>query len=292
MLPLLERLQAGEATTAEAADYLANHFQLSQADREQLQPSGRQRTLSNRLGWATTHLRKAGLIENNGWGRYRLTELGKGVLASSPPKINIKLLDQFDGYREWRAGTSGPGAVTVEKMPDTDQTPEELLEATHRQLQTSLEQDLLDRVHAVSPSFFEKLVVDLIVAMGYGGSHDEAGRAVGQSGDGGIDGIINEDRLGLDVIYLQAKRWAAPVGRPAIQMFAGSLDGKRAVKGIFLTTSSFTKEAKDYVGSIGKTIILIDGATLAKLMIEYGVGVSETARYVVRQADSDYFNAG
>ena len=204
----------------------------------------------------------------------------------------MKVLDQFAEYREWRGAGSVASPGGGPKLPDVDLTPEELLEATHRELQASLEQDLLERVRAVSPSFFERLVVDLVVAMGYGGSHEEAGRAVGQSGDEGIDGIINEDRLGLDVIYLQAKRWASSVGRPTVQMFAGSLEGKRASKGVFITTSAFTGEARDYVKSIGKTIILIAGPTLAKLMTEYGVGVSETAKYVVRRIDSDYFEAG
>jgi restriction system protein len=187
----------------------------------------------------------------------------------------MKYLDQFEGYKEWRAGGSGSGDTTssagsvAPKPIDTNQTPEELLLATHRQMQRRLEQDLLDRVHEVSPSFFEQLVVDLVVAMGYGGSREEAGKAVGQSGDEGIDGIINEDRLGLDVIYLQAKRWQAAVGRPIVQMFAGSLEGKRAMKGILITTSSFTPDARQYVKSIGKTIILVDGPTLARLMIEH-----------------------
>ena len=292
MLPLLEQLEAGEATASQVAERLADQFALSQEDRERLNPSGRARTFANRVGWATTHLRKAGLLENVGWGRYRLTERGKQLVASHPNKVGMKVLDQFLEYRKWRG--TGPGSTpgTPTKLPDVDLTPEELLEATHLQLQASLEQDLLERVRVVSPSFFERLVVDLVVAMGYGGSHEEAGRAVGQSGDEGIDGIINEDRLGLDVIYLQAKRWANPVGRPTVQMFAGSLEGKRASKGVFITTSVFTGEAREYVKSIGKTIILIDGTTLARLMTEYGVGVSETARYVVRRIDSDYFEAG
>jgi restriction system protein len=271
---------------------LGDQFALSQEDLERLNPSGRARTFANRVGWATTHLRKAGLLENVGWGRYRLTDRGRHVLATQPVQVNMRLLDEFAEYREWR----GAGPATIPGKPaqptNVDLTPEEMLETTHRELHASLEQDLLDRVREVSPSFFERLVVDLVVAMGYGGSHEEAGRAVGQSGDEGIDGIINEDRLGLDVIYLQAKRWASPVGRPTVQMFAGSLEGKRASKGVFITTSFFTGEARDYVRSIGKTIILIDGQTLARLMIEYGVGVSETARYVVRRIDSDYFEAG
>ena len=293
MLPLLDSLVNGEKATREVIDLLADRYHLTSDDREQLLPSGRQRTLDNRVGWAASHLRKAGLIENAGWARYKLTDSGKGLLGQKPSKVDMKLLDQFPGYKDWRSGTSKSATTSsVPKLPDVELTPEELLEATHRHLQSSLEQQLLDRVHEVSPSFFERLVVELVVAMGYGGSREEAGRAVGQTGDEGIDGIINEDRLGLDVIYLQAKRWSGSVGRPVVQMFAGSLEGKRASKGILITTSTFSSDARDYVKSIGKTIVLIDGPTLAKLMIEHGVGVRDTARYLVRQVDSDYFDVG
>jgi restriction system protein len=293
MLPLLESLVPGEKTTRQVIDALADRFKLSTEDRDQLLPSGRQRTFDNRIGWAASHLRKAGLIENNGWARYRLTATGLQVLQTHPDRVDMKHLDQCPGYKEWRSGSQkpSPGAPTP-KLPEVELTPEELIEATDRQLRSALEQEVLDRVHEVTPSFFEKLVVDLVVAMGYGGSREEAGRAVGQTGDEGIDGVVNEDRLGLDVIYLQAKRWAGSVGRPTVQMFAGSLEGKRASKGILLTTSTFTPEARQYVMTIGKTIILIDGPMLAKLMIEHGVGVRDTARYVVRQIDSDYFEAG
>jgi restriction system protein len=232
MLPLLESLVPGEMTTRQVIDSLADRYELSAEDREQLLPSGRQRTFDNRIGWAASHLRKAGVIENNGWARYRLTATGQQILEAHPDRVDMKLLDQFPGYKEWRSGTQKalPGTNTP-KLAEVELTPEELIESTDRQLRSSLEQEVLDRVHEVSPSFFEKLVVDLVVAMGYGGSREEAGRAVGQTGDEGIDGVVNEDRLGLDVIYLQAKRWAGSVGRPTVQMFAGSLEGNARPRG-------------------------------------------------------------
>jgi restriction system protein len=224
------------------------------------------------------------------------------VLAQNPPRIDASLLDQFEEFRAFRArrreGTSEvplvpPGETPSIKpsVPDlpSDQTPEDLLASAYRRLRRDLEIELIEQVKAASPAFFERLVIDLLVAMGYGGSRQDAGRAIGKSGDGGIDGIIKEDKLGLDVIYVQAKRWEGTVGRPEIQKFAGALQGQRASKGVFITTSSYTRDAVDYAAVINSKIILIDGEQLAGLMVDHNVGVSTIGMYELKRLDNDYF---
>jgi restriction system protein len=213
------------------------------------------------------------------------------VLAQQPARIDMAFLSQFPEYMAFRSrsplvtnGTT-PSPVPV----DDGSSPEETLEASYLTLRSTLAQDLLDRVKQVSPRFFERLVVDLLVAMGYGGSRRDAGEAIGRSGDGGVDGIINEDRLGLDIVYIQAKRWEQTVSRPEVQAFAGSLEGFRARKGVMITTSSFSQQARDYVGRIEKKIVLIDGEQLAQYLIDYNIGVAEVSRYVVKKLDLDYF---
>ena len=291
LLPLLRMTVDGEIhTTQEVTGRLGTEFALTNEDREELLPSGTRRRFNNRVNWATTHLRKAGLLESSGSGRFRATLSGQQVLATAPAKIDMKFLSQFAGY--WRTGEAG--GLTPEAgagAAETHQTPEELLEATHRQLEAALEQDLLDRVLAVTPTFFEQLVVDLLVKMGYGGSTDN-GKRVGRSGDGGIDGTIFQDPLGLDIVYVQAKRWTGSVSRPTVQGFAGSLQGFKATKGVLITTSTFTADAQSYVTQIPTRIVLIDGRQLARLMIRHGLGVTATAAYVVKRIDSDYFAAG
>ncbi|MCL6446453.1 MAG: restriction endonuclease [Alicyclobacillus sp.] len=289
MLPLL-RLAADkqEHVFSETVEQLATEFLLTSDERRELLPSGRQPRFDNRVGWATTHLVKARLLERTARGRFRITQRGINVLAMQPEKITNELLMQFSEFREFMRGAPVRGSDTAAGHARSE-TPHELLEANYQELRRSLADELLMRLKQCSPRFFERVVIDLIVAMGYGGSVEDAGKAVGRSGDDGIDGIIKEDRLGLDVIYLQAKRWEGVVGRPVVQAFAGSLEGHRARKGILITTSRFSAEAREYVSRIEKKIVLIDGEQLANLMIDYNVGVSEVTRYVVKKIDLDYF---
>lgn len=287
MRPLLEHSADGhDHTHAEAVDALGATLALSNEEREELLPSGKQTRLANRVAWARTHLKHAGLLESPARGVFRITARGLEALAETREAIDMKYLARYPEYLEFRAGKLVVGGNT--EAVD-DQTPEERLESSHATLRDALADDLLDRMRQVAPAFFEQLVVDLLVAMGYGGSRRDAAQAVGQSGDGGIDGIIKEDKLGLDAVYVQAKRWSGSVGRPVVQAFAGSLEGFRARKGILITTSSFSKDAMDYVGKIEKRIVLIDGVRLADLMIEHGVGVDPVASYVVHKIDEDYF---
>ena len=223
-------------------------------------------------------------------GIYRITDQGQALLLQNPARIDLKLLDQFPGHREFRtSGRKEADSQTVLNPVDNTLTPEEHITLGYQQIRDELADQLLQKTKECPPAFFEQLVVDLLLAMGYGGSRVNAGKAIGRSGDGGIDGTINEDKLGLDVIYIQAKRWEAVVGRPEIQKFAGALQGQRARKGVFITTSSFTKDARDYAAAIESKIILIDGEELSKLMIDHGVGVTEVATYSVKRIDSDYF---
>ena len=292
MRPLLELASDGrELRTSEAVGVLGDQFHLTKEEREELLPSGRQRRFNNRIAWATAYFRATGLLVSPGRGRYTITERGRQAIASGQ-QIDLKYLSQFPELAAFRTGTGAHGE-TDKQLPTevSTATPDEILESTSQALRKQLAVDLLEKVHGVDPAFFEKLVVDLLIEMGYGGSRKEAGKAIGQSGDEGIDGIINEDKLGLDVVYIQAKRWATgnTVGRREVQMFTGSLEGKQASKGVFITTSAFTGEARDYVKKISKRIVLIDGEELAQLMIDHGVGVADVNHYVTKRIDSDYF---
>ena len=299
MLPLLEIVKDGqEHRHREVSDVLAAQFKLSDAEKEELLPSGRQARFDNRVAWSRAYLKKAGLIENTKRGIFHITAEGLELLKSNPPRIDIRLLMQYPGIRDWRGpssrkpeddGAEGIATDITDRTIVETQTPEEVLEASYQELRRALAQELIDRIMTCYPKFFESLVVDLLVAMGYGGSRRDAGQAVGQSGDGGIDGIIKEDKLGLDIVYIQAKRWNNTVGRPIVQAFAGSLEGQRARKGIMITTSYFSPDAKDYVSRIEKKIVLIDGVQLAQMMIDYGIGVAEVANYTVKRVDLDYF---
>lgn len=294
MLPLLIFLKdGGEHSLREAIDVLADEFSLTENERVEMLPSGQQATFTNRVGWARTYLKKAGLLESTRRSYFRITPRGKQVLFDAPAKINVKFLEQFDEFVQFRnlrrENNHQEEMVSVESI---EQTPEESLESAYQKLREGLASDILQITKNCSPAFFEQLVVDLLVKMGYGGSRREAGQALGKSGDGGIDGIIKEDKLGLDIIYIQAKRWDSSVGRPEVQKFAGALQGQRAKKGIFITTSAFTKEAADYAVLIDTKIILIDGTQLAELMIDHGVGVATQATYEVKRIDSDYFIEG
>jgi restriction system protein len=290
--PLLAALADGqEHKLSEVVPTLADNFTLTEEERARLLPSGRQPMFHNRVHWASFYLLKAGLLERPRRGHMRIRERGREALGQAQT-INAKYLEQFPEFIAFIAPTDGGGTSTRTKEPEPpvrSQTPEEQLEAGYQRYRDSLASEVLARLHSCSPAFFEQVVIDLLVAMGYGGSRRDAGEAVGRTGDGGIDGIIKEDRLGLDVIYVQAKRWDANVGRPAVRAFAGSLEGHRARKGVLITTSDFSADAKDYVTRIEKRIVLINGAEMANLMIEHGIGVTEVSAYVLKRLDGDYF---
>jgi restriction system protein len=291
MLPLLKTASDGvEHTMRETVERLAGELNLTQEEQTELLPSGQQAIFTNRVAWARFYLKKAGLIESPRRGSLKITERGISVLGGSPTTINNKFLDQYQEFKEFRESSkTTQGEKPAEAREDEWQTPEENLELAHQRIRNELAQELLQKILSCSPAFFEYLVVELLVKMGYGGSRKDAGERVGQSGDGGIDGIIKEDRLGLDTIYIQAKRWQGTVGRPEIQKFVGALSGQRARKGVFITTSRFTADASDYVSLIETKVVLIDGGKLAALMIDFDVGVSTQATYVIKKVDSDYF---
>lgn len=295
MLPLLRVAADGsDHTTREAVEVLATEFQLTSAERNELLASGQQAIFNNRVGWANSYLKKAGLLESPRRGALRITARGLQILGENPARIDVRFLERFPEFIEFRdASRNIRETTTTESVAiTTEQTPEEALELAHQSLRLSLAQDILSRILSCSPTFFERLVVELLVKMGYGGSRRDAGERIGQSGDGGIDGIIKEDRLGLDTIYIQAKRWQGSVGRPEIQKFVGALQGQRAKKGVFITTSSYTSEAIDYASRIDTKVVLIDGQLLANLMMDFDVGVSVSASYIVKRIDSDYFEEG
>jgi len=290
MLPLLRYVgDQREHSLREAVDQLADHFNLTQEERKDLLPSGLQEVFKNRVGWARTYMKKAGLLESTRRAHFKITVLGMEVLTQSPTRIDVNFLEQFEKFRQFRAlrHTRTEGGEIEEEIPE--RTPEEALESAYKQLRDNLANELLQQIKSCSPSLFEKIVVELLVKMGYGGSRQDAGRAIGRTGDEGIDGIIKEDRLGLDIIYIQAKRWENTVGRPEVQKFAGALQGQRARKGIMITTSNFSKEALDYASRIDSKIVLIDGEQLAQLMIDHSLGVSPMAVYEIKKIDTDYF---
>lgn len=292
MLPLLKYAGDGqEHYIHDAIEYLADEFKLSEDERGELLQSGRQAVFDNRVGWARTYLKKAGLLESTKRGYFRITERGLKVLEDGPAKIDVKYLKQFPEFVQFRTTkTTKKEAEDKELEKYEESTPEELMEIGSQKLQEELVSELLDRIKKCSPTFFEKLVVELLVKMGYGGSLADAGKAIGRTGDEGIDGMIKEDKLGLDIIYIQAKKWENQVSRPEIQKFAGALQGQRAKKGIFITTSTFSKDAIEYVSKIDSKIILIDGEHLAQLMIENDVGVSKITEYNIKKIDTDYFS--
>jgi len=295
MLPVLQLASDGkEHKFSQAVEMLANEFGLTTEERIELLPSGSQAVFNNRVGWARSYLKQAGLLTSPKRGFFTITEKGTELLATNPTRIDTSILEQYPEFIEFknRRKDKAEGESEIESAFEQESTltPEDALAAAYNKLRSALESEILSAVKEASPSFFERVVVDLLVKMGYGGNRQDAGRALGKSGDGGIDGIINEDRLGLDVIYIQAKRWEGVVGRPEIQKFAGALQGQRARKGVFITTSSFTKEAKEYASVIDSKIILIDGEHLSKLMTEHNVGVSTVGQYEVKKLDSDYFD--
>lgn len=291
MLPLLNLTADGkEHSLREAVAILAREFSLTPDELAEMLPNGRKTRFYDRVGWAGTYLKKAGLLSASERGMFRITRRGIDVLKSKPQALNIKFLEQYPEFIEFHVRRHKGDKETVE-IDTESQTPEEVMEEAYQAWRKSLADEVLEKVKSCSPAFFERLVVDVLVKMGYGGTRRDAGKAIGRSGDEGIDGIINEDRLGLDVIYIQAKRWEKEnaIGRPEIQKFAGALMGQKAQKGIFITTSTFTKDAREYAGQIGSKIILIDGTMLAQLMIDYNVGVNLVVSYELKRLDSDYF---
>lgn len=293
MSPLLRAIADGQVwRLRDLVEKLGADFALTPDEMAELLPSGQGRTISSRVGWAKTYLKKAGLLAQPSRGVVVITDEGRKALAANPDGINADWLNRFEGYRDFIEASRPKGASesNTRETVDSDATPEEAIESSFRALQSALADDLLEQVKSCSPAFFERLVVELLVAMGYGGSIADAGKAVGKSGDGGIDGIIKEDKLGLDVVCIQAKRYTDNVvGRPAIQAFAGSMEPHRARKGVFLTTSSFSREALEYVQQAERRIVLIDGERLAELMIEHDIGVADYRQFNLKRLDSDYF---
>ncbi len=293
MLPLLKLTEDGEERSlSNTIDVLSQQFGLTDEERRELLPSGRQAKFDNRVSWAKTYLVKTMLLESTGRGLFRITERGRQVLSENPERIDLRFLKRFPELAEFREGSKQETVEDLTDVPDEDSnlTPEEILESSYQKMKSDLAQELLQKIRDSSERFFERLVVDLLIAMGYGGSRKDAGQAVGRTGDNGIDGIIKEDKLGLDVVYIQAKHWKNNVGRPELQAFAGSLEGFRARKGVFITTSDFASSAREYVGRIQKTIVLINGKQLADLMIDHNVGVNHVATYSVKGIDNDYFD--
>lgn len=298
MLPVMRVLADDKPKhRTELSDLMADHFGLTAEEREQLLPSGKATVIKSRTGWALTYMKQAAIVVSPKRGWYTLTARGKEILASNLKQVDSAYLQQFPEFLEFRARSQTDTDDATETAPAVSMTapatpgldPEEALEDAYLRLRAEVEAELLETVKAGSPQFFERLVIDLLVQMGYGGSREEAARAVGRSGDGGIDGVIDEDRLGLDVIYVQAKRWEGSVGRPEIQKFAGALQGQRAKKGVFITTSHFTKDAEDYAARIESRIVLIDGRRLATLMFDANVGVAPRISFTVKSIDGDYF---
>jgi restriction system protein len=293
MLPLLKYASDNEEhATKDAVYHLSNYFSLTEEEREEHIPSGKEPLIKNRTGWAITYFKKAQLLEATKRAHFKITSRGLAILSSNPVKISSNCLMQFPEFREFKnidhSRTNEEVAIISD---DNDKTPEEAMDIAYLAIRKALAQELLNKIQSLPPSFFEKLVVELLVKMGYGGSLRDAGKALGKSGDGGIDGIIKEDKLGLDVIYIQAKRWNEnnAVGRPEIQGFVGALAGHGAKKGVFITTSRFTAEAKAYTPRNETKIVLIDGEQLAQYMIDYNLGVTPISQYEVKRLDIDYF---
>jgi len=293
MLPLLNSISDGQTYKfRDVVNSLSDQFQLSQEEKKELLPSGTQAIFDNRVGWARFYLKKAGLIVSEKRGTMQITEAGKSLLEKNITELNAKDLEQFDDFVAFKESMTQTQKKKDEKnlQPSfEDTTPVELLEYAYQKLKNDLASELLDTIKSATPEFFEKLVIDLLIRMGYGGSRKDAGQALGKSGDGGIDGIIKEDMLGLDAIYIQAKKWDNTVPVKEIRDFAGALLGNKARKGIFITTSNFPGSAYEFVNQIEHKIILINGEMLTDLMIQHSVGVSIDNSYEVKKIDTDYF---
>lgn len=295
MTPMLQLLSDGlEHRITDVAARLAVHFGLSEEDQRDMIPSGRKSRHYDRVGWAASYMKQAALIFSPRRAWYQITQRGLDIVQAGY-EVNTAYLEQFVEFQEFRARSRA--ANDVEDISTTPlaqqtqlQTPDEVIETAYQELRAALASELLDRLKEASPQFFEQAVIDLLLAMGYGGSSREAASRVGRTGDGGIDGIINEDQLGLDVVYIQAKRWQGTVGARDVRDFSGSLDERKSQKGVFITTSDFTREARDFVERTSKRIVLIDGQRLAQLMIDYNIGVTARKTYVIKRVDEDYFS--
>lgn len=292
MLPVLKLLgDKKEYQSKEIKDYICKEFKLTQKEMEEKLPSSNSISLiSNRVAWAEAHMKMAGIIESPRRGFYRITNDGVNVLKKTPEKINLKFLQSFEEYKRKKAEWKNKEKEDSQENEEINSlTPDEMLELGHKKIKNELSTELLIRVKETSPKFFENLVIELLIKMGYGGSLEERGSVTGKSGDEGIDGVIKEDKLGLDIIYIQAKKWEGNVGRPEIQKFVGALQGQRAKKGIFITTSSFNENSYEYVSKIDIKVILINGEELANLMIDYNVGVTLKRNYEIKKIDTDFF---
>jgi restriction system protein len=290
MLPFLKFAGDGkEHAKHEVVDRLSSYFKLSEIELKELLPSGKQELFDNRVGWTRTYLKKAGLIDTTRRGYFRITDRGQELLKQNPPKIDVKLLKQYPEFREFVIYKSDKSDTVISK-DDEKINPQERLYNAYQQINEELARDILQQLKTVTPRSFENIVVDLLVKMGYGGSDKDAARAIGRSGDEGVDGVINQDTLGIDRIYIQAKRWnETPVRHSDIRNFIGALDLKHAERGIFITTSTFSKDIIEKVNSSSKRIILIDGNELARLMISHKVGVSVEDTFELKKLDMDYF---
>lgn len=295
MLPLLLYVKDGEEYAISNCIYfLANQFNLTQDELNEWLPSKKQKTFYNRVYWAKAHLKMAGVLENTKRGHFKITARGVNILKENPASVSVKyLMSKFEDYNKmivgYRKSNSDNSQISEEETQQVE-TPEEQIEFGYQKIINSLSAELLLKLKSVHPSFFEKIVIELLVKMGYGGSIDEAGKATRYTNDEGIDGIIKEDKLGLDVIYIQAKRWEGTVSRPEIQKFVGALAGQRAKKGVFITTSNFSKEAIIYASQMDSKIVLVDGESLAQYMIDNNLGVSVQNTYEIKKIDSDYFD--
>lgn len=295
--PVLEAASKGEAKIGEVVEKLADSFGLTREEREALIPSGGQTLLANRTHWAKTYLTQAGLLQRTGRGRFTITEDGRRALQRAPGRIDIDFLKQFPSFREFqsRSRSDSEGRPDDEVEPNSNGsaslTPDEAMRAAQQRLEQALASELLERILGSPPEFFERMVVKLLSGMGYGGSVAEAARALGRSGDGGVDGVIDQDPLGLDRVYVQAKRYAVDnsVGPGAVRDFFGSLDRFKATKGLFVTTSSFTQSARETSEYLSKRIVLIDGAHLTKLMIRYNVGCRIEETLFIKKLDEEFF---
>lgn len=291
MLPFLKLLADGaEHSLPETTQTLSDEFQLTEAERHELLPSGNQAIMRNRVGWARMYLKKALLLDAPRRGAFQITERGQQVLAENPDIINARYLRRFEEFCEFQNTSTTSNDITPSQELESNQTPTEIIETAHKTLNNDLASDVLDSIKSQSPQFFEHLVIKLMQAMGYGGWSTQSGQATQYTADGGIDGIINEDPLGLETIYLQAKRYTDnSIGRPDIQAFVGALEMKRARKGVFITTSRFSKDALEYTSMIEKKVVLIDGKQLADLMIRHNLGVSVKQTFQVKTIDTDFF---
>jgi restriction system protein len=292
MLPILKLAAQGEFSVPMAAIEIAKNHGLSDAEAEEMLPSGKQRLLHNRIHWAKFYLTKAGLLESPKRGRFTLSEMGKALLKKPPANLNTKYLLTLPVFKEFygKSEAAQPDGDSGALEPPAA-TPEEIISDAEKAFNAALRDDLLSRILQNSPQFFEQLIVELLVAMGYGGSRLNAAEQLGKSGDGGVDGVINEDALGLDRVYVQAKRYApgSSVGRPEVQAFTGSLVGLGATKGVFVTTSSFSAQAMDFASRVPQRIILIDGKRLTELMVTYNVGVRSNRVVEFKRLDEDFF---